>query len=331
MRNRVLLIALLALVWGCGEQTSGEFPEDNISLVIPYGPGGGFDTTARVFAPYFADELGGDITVIPENVPGTGGRRGTTMVYRAEPDGYMIGVFNLPGLVLPAILGEKLDYDLMQFSWLGRVESQDYVLLVQASSDIDTLEDFISEDRITFVSIGYGTTVLAAIQIAAEQLGLMEKDPVFLTGYQGTTDQLVALVRGDGNATISPISTAEQYVRSGNLRPIAVTGEKRSPVFPDTPTFAESGYPGLTPLNVQRSIAAPPGMDPERLKKMRDAFSRVMADPEFQAAAARAKMDLAPLDGERAAEEIAKSFTYYEKFKANLGNPNQGFNAPAPR
>ena len=328
MRIRVFLISLLALVSACSQQSDGEFPTDNISLVIPYGPGGGFDTTARVFAPYFAGELGGDITVIPENVPGTGGRRGTAMVYRADPDGYTLGVFNLPGLVLPAILGEKVDYELLEMSWLGRVESQDYVLLVRADSGIRSLEDFMAQEKITFVSIGYGTTVLAAIQIVAEQLGLMEKDPIFLTGYQGTTDQLVALVRGDGNATISPISTAEQYVRSGNLRPIAVTGESRSKFFPDAPTFAELGYPGLTPLNVQRSIAGPPGIPPELLSKLRDAFSRVMADPEFQAAAAKARMDLAPLSGEQAAAEIAESFKYYEKFKANLNNPNQGFNNP---
>ncbi|MEX2352869.1 MAG: tripartite tricarboxylate transporter substrate binding protein [Gammaproteobacteria bacterium] len=324
MRFSVLFLAVLVLVSGCTSGTDSDegFPQQNISLVIPYGPGGGFDTTARVFAQHFARHLGGDITVLPENVPGTGGRRGTAMVYRAKPDGYTIGVFNLPGLVLPSILGEQVDYELRQMSWLGRVESQDYVLLVQSSSDIHTLEDFMAQDRITFVSIGYGTTVLAAIQIVAEELGLMEKDPTFLTGYQGTTDQLVALIRGDGNATISPISTAEQYVRSGNLRPLAVTGGSRSPLFKDTPTFTELGYPDLAPLNVQRSIAGPPGIEPALLAQLREAFLNVMADPEFVKAAARAKMDLAPLDGDGAAAAIEDNFSYYETFRANLGNPN---------
>jgi len=324
MRFLALLIATLLLVSGCssGSDSDGAFPRQNINLVIPYGPGGGFDTTARVFSQYFAKHLGGNITVIPENVAGTGGRRGTAMVYRANPDGYRIGVFNLPGLVLPSILGEQVDYDLRQMSWLGRVESQDYVLLVQASSDLHTIQDLQAQDKITFVSIGYGTTVLAAIQIAAEELGLMEKNPIFLTGYQGTTDQLVALIRGDGNATISPISTAEQYVRSGNLRPLAVTGAGRSPIFPDVPTFAELGYPVLTPLNVQRSIAGPPGMDPELLAQLRKAFMDVMADPEFLEAAAKAKMDIAPLDGDGAAAAIEENFRYYENFKTNLSNPN---------
>lgn len=327
MRFALLMMSMSFLLTACSGSGSGngtgEFPQENVTIVIPYGPGGGFDTTVRVFAPYFAEQLGNDVSVIPQNMPGTGGRRGTAMVYRADPDGYTVGILNLPGLVLPSILGEKVDYELREMSWVGRIESQDYVLLVQADSDIQTLEDFKAQDQVTFVSIGYGTTVLAAIQVVANQLGLMEKNPIFLTGYQGTTDQLVALVRGDGNATISPISTAVQYVRSGNLRPIAVTGTGRNSNFPDTPTFEELGYPGLTPLNVQRSIAGPPGIAPATMTKLRDAFMLAMQDPEFQAAATQAQMDVAPLDGEKAAEQIESSFTYYQRFKANLSNPNQ--------
>lgn len=319
-----LFVTLLILLTGCSQQAdNAAFPQGNISMVIPYGAGGGFDTTVRVFAPYFAEQLGGGITVLPENIPGTGGRRGTATVYRAKPDGYTLGIFNLPGLVLPSVLGEKVDYELRELSWIGRVESQDYVLLVPSSSAINSIQDLQAQEKITFVSIGYGTTVLAAIQIMAEQLGLMSKTPTFLTGYSGTTDQLVALVRGDGNATLSPISTAQQYVQSGSLRPLAVTGDARSTHLPEVPTFTELGYPELAPLNVQRSIAGPPGMDPALLKQLRDAFNLAMADPEFVDTATKAQMDVAPLNGEEAAAAINENFTYYEKFKANLGNPNK--------
>ena len=319
-----LFVTLLILLTGCSQQAdNAAFPQGNISMVIPYGAGGGFDTTVRVFAPYFAEQLGGGITVLPENIPGTGGRRGTATVYRAKPDGYTLGIFNLPGLVLPSVLGEKVDYELRELSWIGRVESQDYVLLVPSSSAINSIQDLQAQEKITFVSIGYGTTVLAAIQIMAEQLGLMSKTPTFLTGYSGTTDQLVALVRGDGNATLSPISTAQQYVQSGSLRPLAVTGDARSTHLPEVPTFTELGFPELAPLNVQRSSAGPPGMDPALLKQLRDAFNLAMADPEFVDTATKAQMDVAPLNGEEAAAAINENFTYYEKFKANLGNPNK--------
>ena len=319
----LLFTLLTVLLSGCGQKTEETFPQENISIVIPYGAGGGFDTTVRVFAHFFEKHLGGGISVLPENIPGTGGRRGTSTVYRAKPDGYTLGIFNLPGLVLPSITGEKVDYDLRKLSWLGRVESQDYVLLVQSASAINTLDDLKAQEKITFVSIGYGTTGLAAIQIMAEQMGVMSKNPTFLTGYAGTTDQLVALVRGDGNVTMSPISTATQYIQSGSLRPLAVTGNNRSSHLPEVATFAELGYPDLAPLNVQRSIAGPPDMAPALLAQLRDAFSKTMADPEFIAAATGAAMDVAPLNGEDAAKAINDNFTYYEKFKANLNNPNQ--------
>lgn len=318
----LFVAGLIILSVGCSNNTEGQFPQKNISILIPYGPGGGFDTTVRVFAPYFAAQLGEGINVLPQNMPGTGGRRATASLYRAAPDGYTLGLLNLPGLVLPSILGEQVDYELRQMSWIGRIESQDFLLLVRADSDIHSIEDFQAQDEITFVSIGYGATVLAAMQIVAEQLDLMSKNPIFITGYEGTTDQLMALVRGDGNATIAPISTALQYISSGNLRPLAATGENRSEVLANVPTFAELGYPDLSQLNVQLSLAGPPGMDPAVLTRLRETFSRTMEDPEFKSAAATAQMDVVPLNGAMVAAEIEASFSFYEKFKSKLSNPN---------
>ena len=77
----------------------------------------GFDRTVRLFAPFFERHLGGDIPVIPENAAGAGGRLGATKVYRARADGSTLGIFNLPGFVLPEVLGERIDYDLRRLSW----------------------------------------------------------------------------------------------------------------------------------------------------------------------------------------------------------------------
>jgi len=320
MTNFLNVFTLLILLTGCYSGTDGEFPQKNISIVIPYGPGGGFDTTVRVLAPYFAKQLGGDITILPQNVPGAGGRRGSTMIYRANPDGYTLGIFNLPGFVLPSVLGETVDYDLRQMSWIGRIESQNYVLLVSASSNIHSIDDLMTLEKVSFLSTGYGSTVLAATQIAADVLGLMEMDPIFLTGYPSTSDYLVGLIRGDGNVALSPPSSAANYIESGDLRVLAISGKQSD--MEGVPTFSELGYPELTPLNLQRSLAGPPDMDPQLLSQLREAFTRTVNDPEFQVAATKARLDLAPLTGELAAEEVSLSFSFYEKFRANLGNPN---------
>ncbi|NNC78101.1 MAG: tripartite tricarboxylate transporter substrate binding protein [Woeseiaceae bacterium] len=315
----MLAVFLLPLM-ACGPATDSGLENATISIVIPYRAGGGFDSAMRLFAPYFAREIGPGVTILPENMPGAGGRRGAALVFRSRPDGRVLGIYNLPGFVLPEVLGEKVDYDLRELSWIGRIEWQPYVLLVAANSGLQSLDDVRSASKVTFLSTGYGSSVLAASQISASRLQLADSDPVYLAGYAGTADCMVGLIRGDGNVALVPVSSAMKYIQSGDLRPLAVAGEES--ILKDVLTFKELGYPELAPLGVQRSIAGPPGMAPERLQQLRDAFDRAIADPDFVAAARKASLDLQPLDGAATSQEVADSFTFYESFKMNLGNPN---------
>lgn len=316
------LLSTLALSFAIGGAAHAQdYPGGNISIVVPYGTGGGFDTAVRTFAPYFADELGSNTNVITENVSGAGGQRGAAEVYRANPDGRKLGIFNLPGFALPAILGEELNYDLQELSWIGRLESQDYVLLVNANSDIHNLDDLMAQDEIVITSTGYGSTVLAGLQITMAALGLEDRDPIYLSGYPSTSDQLVGLVRGDGNVSMAPHSSSASYIRSGDLRPIASSGT--SSPYDGVQTFEEAGYPELTPLNLQRSIAGPPGISEDRLQILREAFARAVENPDFLADAERVGMDIAPLDGDDTAAEVNTSFDFYERFSTSLGNPNE--------
>ncbi|NIN35030.1 MAG: tripartite tricarboxylate transporter substrate binding protein, partial [Gammaproteobacteria bacterium] len=139
-------------------------------------------------------------------------------------------------------------------------------------------------------------------------------------GYPGTADYLVGLIRGDGNVALVPPSSAGNYIESGDLRVLAITGDN-SP-FEGVPTFAELGYPELTGLDLQRSIAGPPNMDPQLLATLREAFSLTVSDPDFLEAASKARMVVAPLSGEDTAAEVDAAFSYYERYKANLKNPN---------
>jgi len=317
-----LCFAVLAtLGTGCSQSDRPAARVHTITIVIPYRPGGGFDRTVRLFAPFFERHLGGDVVVLPQNAAGAGGRLGATKVYRAAPDGATLGIFNLPGFVLPEVLGERVDYDLRRLSWIGRLESEDYALLVSAGSPIRTLDDLRGERAVTFLSTGYGSTILAASQIVAAQLWGDTIEPVFLTGYTGTAESLVGLIRGDGDVAIAPIVSAQQYIDSGDLRPIAVSGSGAA--LPGVDSFAALGYPTLAPLNVQRSIAGPPGIDPAEVARLRAAFDAAVDDPEFKRLALAAGMTLDPAPGDVVVGEVEASFGYYERFKSDLGNPNQ--------
>jgi len=141
-----------------------------------------------------------------------------------------------------------------------------------------------------------------------------------LTGYTGTAESLVGLIRGDGDVAIAPIVSAQQYVDAGELRALAVTGAGGT--LPGVATFADLGYTALAPLNVQRSIAGPPDLDAAFLARLREAFAAAVADPEFARLAVGAGMTLDPATGEQVVAEVEASFSYYERFKSDLGNPN---------
>jgi tripartite-type tricarboxylate transporter receptor subunit TctC len=321
LRTALVLAAIGGLaVQGCTGKDRPARQVESISIVIPYRAGGGFDRTVRLFAPFFERHLGGGIRIMPDNSAGAGGRLGAAKVYRAPTDGSVLGIFNLPGFVLPEVLGETIDYDLRAMSWIGRIESENYVLLVAGDSPFHDLDDIKAADRLTFLSTGYGSTILAASQIVADQLQRSGEPAVFLTGYTGTADSLVGLIRGDGNVAIAPVTSALAYLESGDLRAIAVSGATST--LAGVASFADLGYPDLVPLNVQRSLAGPPGMDPAFLAVLRTAFDAAMADPEFQQMAINAGMTLDPTDGAAVVTEVEASFGYYDRYKAILTNPN---------
>lgn len=292
------------------------FPDGPIDFVIPYGPGGGNDTMVRMIAPAMERALPEGSTVVPQNVQGAGGQRGATTVYRAEPDGHTIGLFAMPGLALPELTGTSVEYNLREMTWLGRIESADYVLLVQAESDIHSLDDLVNQDQVTFLATGFGSTGLAAAQLIASATG-MEAD--FVTGYPSSTEALVGLIRGDGDASVGVISPSASYVESGDLRAIALTGA--SDIMPDVPTLADLGHPELSVLSLDRWVGGPPDLDPEVREILEDAILAATQDPEFMAQAQEAGLNIAYLSGEEVTQRVADSFEFYERYKDALGNP----------
>ncbi len=298
-----------------------EFPAGTITVVVPYGPGGGFDTATRAIAPYMEEALGPDTDLVIENISGAGGQRGATAVARAEPDGRTFGIFNLPGFVLPEMLGQPVQYDLTELSWIGRLANQDYALLARGSSDIDTLDDLLALNEITVTSHGFGATGLAANQIMFAVLGLEDRDVTYISGYSGTAETVVGAIRGDGDITVSVIGSVADYVESGDLTALAVTGEQ-SP-WDGVPTFAEAGYPELTPINLQRSFAGPPGIPEDRLEILRNAFLEAVNNEDFLADAERQGMEVVPLGGAEAGEQVNTSYDLYNRYRESLANPNQ--------
>src|SRR5258705_3922118 len=139
--TRVCAAAALALV-ALSQSAHAQYPEKNIDLIVPYGPGGGFDLYARAVGRAMENHLPKTIRVIVRNVPGAGSVNGIASMYRAAPDGYTMGIVDLPGAVAPQIMGEQLPYDLAKATWLGTVNIGVYSLVISKTPRFATLEAF---------------------------------------------------------------------------------------------------------------------------------------------------------------------------------------------
>jgi tripartite-type tricarboxylate transporter receptor subunit TctC len=316
--SRLVFAAVLVAVSALSAPSAWaqQYPQKNIEFVIPFGTGGGFDRTVRLISPALERALPHHVQVIPKNVPGAGGRKGMAQVYRAKPDGYTIVIANMPGAALPALLGEKVAYDLKKFTWIARVAGEEYMLGVPAKSSIKSIDDLKKLGRpIKVPTTGFGSTAFAAGAIIMKALNI----PVnHLTGYKGTNQYIVATIRGDADVALAPVSTYEKFIKSGDIRPILTTQEK-STVGADVPTIAKLGHPELTGLGIDRYVLAPPGLPDNITKILSDSLAKAMKDPKFVEAAKKTGETVAFLDADNAKKAAQNSLALYSKYKDVIG------------
>lgn len=257
-------IAALALC--AGSPAFAEYPNDgNITFVIPYSPGGGFDTIVRQFAPALEAAMG--TTVIPENISGAGGARGGQAVHRSDPDGYTIGVYNIPGLTVNEITGRDQGFALDEVTWIANIAVATYGLAVPADGP-DTVEELCSGDSpAKFSDTGATSTASVTTRISMAIIGC---DIVDVTGYKGSSDAMVAVISGEVDATIKPISSLAKYTAggSGDLKLILTLTENQ--VIDGVPSATDIGHPELAKFTLNRVIGGPPGIPDDVVAKLED-------------------------------------------------------------
>ena len=314
-RPAVMAAAAAALAAGLSAPAQAQYPEKNIKFIIPYSPGGGFDTYVRMISPYLGKYLPGDAEVIPENMPGAGGRKGVTYTYRAKPDGYTIVVANVPGVAIPPILGKKVGYDLSKMTWLARLSTDHYLLGVSGSSKITKYSELAAMAKSKTIKLpgtGPGSTAYAMAKVMIGALGLKAE---IVSGYKGTKEMTVALIRGDTEAAVLPNTSTRKYIQAGDVRPLVTT---QSPSPFKAPTTSDIGHPELTGLSINRIVGGPPGLPAAIRKALVNAFAKAMQDPGLIAAAKKAKRPFDPANGEESEQIIQKQLALFLKFKDSL-------------
>jgi tripartite-type tricarboxylate transporter receptor subunit TctC len=260
------------------------YPEKPITLVIGFAPGGPSDVMARILTKRMEEILKQPVVV--ENRAGAGGGIAAMAVARAAPDGYTILLATGSSLAINVSLYKNLGYDPEKdFEPIGLVGTQTNLLYVHPGTvPAKTLAEFVAfikanPGKFTFGSGGVGTPAHLAGELLKVEAGLeMSHAP-----FRGTGQALQSVIGGHVPIAFNPPSPLLPHLQSGALRGIAVTTLKRTSALPETPTIAESGYPGFDAAT-WHAVVAPPNLPKDVSQALHQALSETLNDPQSRKA-----------------------------------------------
>ena len=257
------------------------YPTKPIRLIVPFPAGAASDVVGRMLGQKMSEILGEQ--VVADNRAGAGGNLGIGLTAKAPPDGYTILIATASIAVSPAIYA-NLGFDpAKDLAPVARLSSTPNILLVHPSVPAKTLREFINLARaapgkLNFGSGGAGTTN----HLANELLKHLEKINIVHVPYKGVTQAMTAMMGGEVDEVVMPVTTAIPQIRAGKVRALAVTSTNRSPLFPDIPTMAEAGYPGYEDVTLNM-LLAPAGTPKEIVAKIHADVAKAFAQPELVA------------------------------------------------
>lgn len=253
------LLVILGLTLPFTTATQAQtYPDHAVKIVVPYTPGGFNDTLGRISSEKLSKLW--NQSVVVENKPGGNTTIGNNQVAKAPPDGYTMLVSPLPFSVLPALYGDKLPYDSVKdFQPLILAGSAQNVLAVRNNLPIRTVKELIEYAKKNPGKLNYGSTGSGSSNHLSMELFMgMTGTKLIHIPYKGSAPAVAALMGGDTDIMFDNIPNIMAQLKAGSVTPIAVTGSKRSPIFPDVPTVAEAGVPGYE-VNVWFGIQMPAG------------------------------------------------------------------------
>jgi len=275
-----LLITVATLLATAIPAWAQQYPVRPIRLVVPFPPGGGTDTMARVVAPKLSEFLGQQ--VVAENRGGAGANIGAEVAAKSAPDGYTLMLATITNAI-GASLYSRLNYDLVRdFAPITRLATTPHILVVHPSVPVRTVKEFVAlakakPGELAYSSSGSGS----AAHLAGELFNSLTGVKTTHVPYKGGGPSMIALVGGEVSVAFATMPSAIGYVRSGRLRGIAVTTERRSPSTPELPTIAETGVTGYE-AGSWYGLSAPAGTSKEIIARLHAETIKVVGLPDVK-------------------------------------------------
>lgn len=268
-----------------------EFPRGNIELIVPYPPGGGTDIPARLIVDKIGSQKGWNFVV--QNQPGAGGNIGLAQVARSDADGLHIGMGQTSNLAVNPSLYDDIPYDpLEDFTLLALVTTQPMAIVTYPDAPYQDLGDVIEEARenpgsVLYGTPGNGTVAHLTMELLSTEGGLdMDHVP-----YTGIAQAISDVMGGVVDVYIGSVPSVLPHIRSGSLRPLAVTSPEPSFVLPDVPTVASFGFDGFD-TGDWKAIVGPAGMPQDVADTLNAAINEALEDEGLRAALAAEGSDI---------------------------------------
>jgi tripartite-type tricarboxylate transporter receptor subunit TctC len=323
MKNRmsvamIFASPLLTAVPAIAQDAAAFYKGKTVEVIISYGAGGGYDIYGRLAARHIGTHIPGKPTVVVRNMPGAGGLNGANHLYNvAARDGTVMGVINQNAALGQALDTKGIKYDVRKFTWIGRITSNVEVFHTWHTAGARTIQDAFTRE---LIAGGTGPTSSSVVmpRVMNQLLGTKFK---VVSGYKGASDVVLAMERSEVHGAVRPWAVLKtqgaEWLRDKKIDLLVQFALERHPDLPKVPTAAdlaknEDAKKVLLLLasgsSMGRSLVAPPSLPAERVKALRAAFDATMRDPKLREEAAKARLELDAMPGDKLAAVAASVF-----------------------
>lgn len=285
-----------------------KFPEKAVTIVVPFGAGGGTDVFARAIQPFVSKYLKSPVVI--ENVPGANGSIGYHKVYTAKPDGYTLTTCNWPDIYTDKIMFNPA-YDPSRFTPIVGWASMPMVLA--ANADFENFNQFMQTARKRKVTIGQAGGIGSTgwvLNLSIEKGTGVEFSKV---PYSASGAVAAAVAGKHLDAMIMVPSAIASFVKTGQIKPLVALYQKRIPSLPDTPTTQELGYT-FPVFAIFRGVIGTPNIPAERVKILEEALMRAVRDPEYLKLCEKMNILVTPMASQEYGKKMNEAVGFLEPF-----------------
>lgn len=278
-RTGLILVVAVTSQLATAAVHAQSYPDKPIRMIIPFAAGGFSDVVGRIVGQKLSESMKQPVVI--DNRPGASGIIGTEIVARAAPDGYTLLLNSFNHVVNPSLMRPPFDpvKDFYPVSLIA--EGPPLVMMVNPSSPVKSVKDLIALARSQPGKLNYGSSgVGTSGHLIGELFKLASGVDMVHVAYKSSGASMTAVIGGEVTMVSTYMPVALPQVKGGRLRPIAVTGARRSPVLPEVPTMAEAGVPGVVATGFAGLLA--PARTPEAIvKRLHAEIVKLKSDADF--------------------------------------------------